>query len=282
MTPPASPPGRRRFGPPWPESPGRRSTVSPGPAACLRGLLRLASGAVFLAGLWVFAASVEAAADPGTRDKRMRLLRMRGARYLSSLLGVIRVRRGRPSEGTFLAAGNHISWLDSLVVVAETGAAYTAYSRDSRLVDSFLRVMGTILLPRGYAASLPGAVKAAAERLRAGCPVGVFPEGTTTFGPGCLPFKPAFFQAALDTGVPVQPFALTYETPVPWPSAPRSVHWVDWTPLPLHVFRVLCLPRIEARVAWLPAILPEAGEDRRGLASRTEAAVRVGLAAGAA
>lgn len=281
MTPPAPPPGRRRFGPPWPEEPGRGSVVSPGPAACLRGLARMAAGAAFLALLWILAIAAESAPDSRSRGDRMRRLRTRGARILTALLGVRRIRRGRPVAGTFLAAGNHLSWLDSLVVIAETGAAYTAYSRGNRLVDSFLRGMGTILLPRGYASSLPGAVKAAAERLRAGYPVGVFPEGTTTFGPDCLPFKPAFFQAALDAGVPVQPFALTYGTPAPWPSAPRSVHWVDWTPLPVHIFRALCLPRVDARMVWLPEILPRVGEDRRCLASRTEAAVRGRLPDGA-
>jgi 1-acyl-sn-glycerol-3-phosphate acyltransferase len=240
----------------------------------------MTGAAVFLGGLWILAIAAGAASDARSRDERFIRLRMRGARVLAALLGLRRIRRGRPASGSFLAAGNHHSWLDSLVVISETGAAYTAYARDSRLVDSFLRNMGTILLPRGYAASLPDLVRAAAERLRAGCPVGIFPEGTTTFGPGCLPFKPAFFQAALDARVPVQPFSLTYEAPAPWPSAPRSVHWVDWTPLPVHVFRVLCLPRVDARIVWLPAIHPGDGEDRRGLASRTEAAVRGGLPGG--
>ncbi|MCK7577184.1 MAG: 1-acyl-sn-glycerol-3-phosphate acyltransferase [Chromatiales bacterium] len=175
-------------------------------------------------------------------------------------------------------AGNHRSWLDSILVAAATGASYTAYSRDNRVIDSFLSAMGTLLLPRGT----PRPSRAWSPRrpgFFAGGPrSGVFPEGTTTFGPACLPFKPAFFQAALDAEAPVQPFALEYRTFRPWPSAPRAVHWVDWTPLPVHVYRVLCLPRIEALLSWLPVVAAREEEERGSLAARTEGVVREGLA----
>ncbi len=271
------PAGRRRFGPPWPEEPGRREIVSPGLFDCLRGLVRITAAAAFLGGLWVLAAAGEAGANPAIREARSLRLRKQGARILLALLGVRPVFSGRPHPGPCLVAGNHRSWLDSILVAAATGASYTAYSRDNRVIDSFLSAMGTILLPRGYSASLPGMVAAAAGILRRGTPVGVFPEGTTTFGPACLPFKPAFFQAALDAEAPVQPFALEYRTFRPWPSAPRAVHWVDWTPLPVHVYRVLCLPRIEALLSWLPVVAARE-EERGSLAARTEGVVREGLA----
>ena len=68
----------------------------------------------------------------------------------------------------------------------------------------------TIFHQRGNTESLGGVMQVMADRLRAGKAVGVFPEGRTRGGHEVGPFHARIFQAAVETGVPVQPVALVY------------------------------------------------------------------------
>ena len=74
-----------------------------------------------------------------------------------------------------------------------------------------------IPIERANLRRLPEVVAAVAARLHAGHTVVAFPEGTTWCGrlqpPGAGPFYPAMFQAAVDTGRPVQPLRLTLPPP---------------------------------------------------------------------
>ena len=49
------------------------------------------------------------------------------------------------------------------------------------------------------------ATKVALRRMRAGCTVGIFPEGRINFGPGLLPPNPGVAWLALKAGRPVIP-----------------------------------------------------------------------------
>ncbi len=276
LRPPANPIGRRRFGPPWPEEPGRRSPVSIGALRAALAIVRLSAA---LAALGMVAAATALLSPffyPGGTSLAARRFRSACARLVLSALGLrLRELGSRPRGGGLIAA-NHISWTDGLALIAATGASFTAYARGWPLVDWLMRRFGTILVPRGLAGGLGPAVKAVAARLADGSSVGVFPEGTTSFGPGVFPIKPAFFQAAADSRAPVYVAALRYSTEAPEPSPERVAHWVDWTPIAVHAYRLVAAAPIRVELLWLGSI-DSIDRDRRDLAYRAETLLQTAL-----
>lgn len=129
---------------------------------------------------------------------------------------------GSPVKAGALLAGNHVSWLDILVMmsldipVKDRPLRLVAKSEIGEwpLIGSLARLCGTIFVDRARPKTLPGTVGEVRSALSEGYPVQVFPEGTTTCGAHPAPWRPAFLQAALDAGAPVQRFTLLYSTPV--------------------------------------------------------------------
>ena len=117
---------------------------------------------------------------------------------------------------------------------------------------------------------LPGVVDAVAHRLSAGRTVVAFPEGTTWCGPDHGRFRPAMFQAAVDTGRPVQPLSLTYHHRDGRPSTVTAFLGEDslWASLNRIARARRTVVGVEVRSLELP------GPSRRDLAVRCEVAVR--------
>ena len=84
------------------------------------------------------------------------------------------------------------------------------------------------------------------ETLQSGTSILVFPEGTTSAGPGTLPFRPRSFEAAQLAGVPVQPIAIVYKSPL--------VAYIDDDTFLPHFFRLFRLKSIHCRVAFGPLL----------------------------
>ena len=269
--PPARPSGRRRFSPPWPEEAGRDPFVVLGPTAVFRAACRLAAACAALGLIFAATAAVSLAFDPGGVGSRA----ARHRRFCYSLvlasLGIRLRSRIKPKDKAVLYVGNHPSWLDGLAVGAATGMSSVAYARGWPVVDYLMRRFGTVIVPRGPSSGLSAAVGAVSERLGSGGSVAVFPEGDTSFGPGVLPFRPAFFQAAIDARAPVIPLSVSYATPSPYPSPDRSVHWVDWTPFLVHAARIAAMRGVEVYVDEAGRLEPDCG--RKELAARAESVV---------
>lgn len=177
--------------------------------------------------------------------------------------------RPRGSERGRLVVANHVSWVDALALGAACGAVFVAYERAWPLVGWLMRRFGTVAIPRGATGGLKPAVRAAADRLVAGAVVGAFPEGATSFGPGVLELKPAFFQAAADAGAALSVAAIRYRTRHSEPSPERVIHWVDWTPLFVHAYRLVAAAPAVLELHWL-ATIETRGRDRRSLAAEAE------------
>ena len=74
----------------------------------------------------------------------------------------------------------------------------------------------------------------------------VFPEGTTSAGPGTLPFRPRSFHAASLADVPVQPIAIMYDSPL--------VAFVGNHTFIPHFFRLFRLKYISGQVVFGPLL----------------------------
>ncbi|MBN2874679.1 MAG: 1-acyl-sn-glycerol-3-phosphate acyltransferase [Spirochaetales bacterium] len=239
-----------------------------GPAEVLRSSFRLAATVVAL-GLIVAATSVASLAfNPGGVSTSAVRHRRRCYALVLASLGIRLRSQVQPRDKAVLYVGNHPSWLDGLAVGALTGVSSVAYERGWPVIDHLMRSFGTVMVARGSTSGLPAAVDGVSTRLKAGGSVVVFPEGDTSFGPGVLPFRPAFFQSAVDARAAVTALAVSYRTQPPYPSPDRSIHWVDWTPFLVHAARIAGMRGVEARVEEAGAIVPD--RSRKELATSAE------------
>ncbi len=183
-----------------------------------------------------------------------------------------RIRRfGEPLPGAVLYVANHVSWLDIVLIDSQRPVAFVAKNEIDRwpLVGWLAGCAGTIFHRRGNADSLNQVMARVVERLRAGRPVGVFPEGGSGHGERVGTFHARIFQTALDAEVPVQPVALRYgvegrqDPHVPFARGEKF--------LP-NFLRLLGGPRRDAEVHFLAAV--EATPDaRRRMAEESRARI---------
>jgi len=116
-----------------------------------------------------------------------------------------------PSASALMVA-NHISWLDIFVINSLEPCRFVAKSdiRDWPLVGWLCAKTGTIFISRGKPRDVRAIYQGLVESIKAGDRIAFFPEGTTAEQGSLLPFHPNLFEAAIDAGVMVQPYALRY------------------------------------------------------------------------
>jgi 1-acyl-sn-glycerol-3-phosphate acyltransferase len=179
-----------------------------------------------------------------------------------------------------LVVSDHMSWLDIVTIAAVlpttrwrtvpasfVGRADVATHLAVRLMACIIKV---IPIDRASLRQLPGVVDSVAARLRAGQTVVAFPEGTTWCGLASGRFYPAMFQAAVDTGRPVQPLRLRYYHRDGRVSTVPA--YIGDDTLLRSIGRLLVARRTVAQVYVESLQLP--GADRRELARRCQAAIR--------
>ncbi|WP_280398371.1 lysophospholipid acyltransferase family protein [Nocardia carnea] len=177
-----------------------------------------------------------------------------------------------PSGTGVLVACGHIGWADIIVLASVQPLAFVARADliEWPLLGRLARIMRVIPIERERLRQLPDVVEQVGQRLVAGERIGFFPEGTTWCGRAYGKLRPALFQAAVDTGTPVQPVRLRY--------LDRHGHrstvpgFVGDDTLLGSVTRVLRARGLTAEVVLAPVEQP--GDDRKDLARRCELAVR--------
>jgi len=190
-----------------------------------------------------------------------------------------RIRRfGEPLPGAVLYVANHVSWLDIELMHSQRPVNFVAKSEIARwpLVGWLASRAGTIFHRRGNTDSLNAVMAVVVRQLRAGEPVGVFPEGGSGHGGKVGTFHARIFQTALDAGVPVQPVALRYgrdgrqDPGVPF--APRESFFANF-------LRVLGNPSMDADIQYLEPVesTPDA---RRRMAEQSRARIVAALGYG--
>ena len=204
-------------------------------------------------------------------------------RLLLWCLGVRITSSGGPIRNLpgMLVVSDHMSWLDIVTIAAvlPTSRWRTApasfVGRADVAANLVVRMMACIIkvipIERDSLRQLPAVVDTVAARLRAGQTVVVFPEGTTWCGLASGPFYPAMFQAAVDTGRPVQPLRLRYHHRDGRVSTVPA--YIGDDTLLRSIGRLLVARRTVARVYVESLQLP--GDDRRELARRCQAAIRI-------
>jgi 1-acyl-sn-glycerol-3-phosphate acyltransferase len=194
--------------------------------------------------------------------------------------GSLEARAVPEGEGGTLLVGNHISWLDPIVVAAITPCRLLAKSEIAEwpVIRTLAAGGGALFIDRNRLSALPQAIDDVAAALRDGDTVVAFPEGTTWCGREMGPFRPAVFQAAIDAGVPVRPMALRFRQGEELSTGPS---YVGDDSLVASIMRVVAIRDLVAEVTFFPGVqVPRGGDPRRArrtLARIAEAQVRAGV-----
>ncbi len=195
-------------------------------------------------------------------------------------LGVEVRTTGAPHAGAVLLVANHISWLDIPALHASAPQARfvsKAAIAHWPLLGALARAGGTLFIERERKRDALRVVHEVADALRGADAVAVFPEGTTGAGDTVLPFHANLLQAAITTGVAVQPVVLRYSEPGQRFSV--AAQYIGTTTLVESLMKIVKARGIVAHVEFLSPEVP--GElDRRTLAATLHDRIAAQLARG--
>jgi 1-acyl-sn-glycerol-3-phosphate acyltransferase len=186
---------------------------------------------------------------------------------------------GLPRPGAALLVANHVSWLDIAAIHAASPHARFVSKADVLrwpLLGWLIRGAGTLFIERERKRDAVRVVHAMAEAMQAGDTVAVFPEGTTGTGPVLLPFHANLFQAAVATGIPIQPVVLRFADAA-GPFSPAVVY-IGETTLLQSIWRVVWAQGLVAHVQLLAPVATRHA-DRRRLAEHLRELIQAGLPA---
>ncbi|RXZ33710.1 1-acyl-sn-glycerol-3-phosphate acyltransferase [Oxalobacteraceae bacterium CAVE-383] len=182
-------------------------------------------------------------------------------------------------RGQALMVANHISWLDIFVINSLEPCRFVAKSdiRGWPLVGWLCAKTGTIFISRGRPRDVRAIYQGLVASIKAGDRIAFFPEGTTAEQGTLLPFHPNLFEAAIDAGVPVQPYALRYldDAGALHPAA----NFIGETTIVESILAILKARGSRAITAELTVLAPlsSAGAHRRDLALAARAAIEQSL-----
>lgn len=187
---------------------------------------------------------------------------------LCAILGIRRVVEGTvPSDGAFLVAANHVSYVDILVLASLYPSLFLAKREIASwpVFGWIARGAGTVFIDRDQAKDVVRAGRELSDRLELGLPLTIFPEGRSSRGAEILPFQPSLLEPAARAGIPCWAASISYETPGSDLPPSRTICWHDNESLLTHFPRLVGLRRVVAHVRF--AETPVRSLDRKLLAN---------------
>lgn len=184
-----------------------------------------------------------------------------------------------PPAGTgALLVGNHLSYLDVLVVSSRTPACFvtSVEVRDTPGLGFICKSSGCLFVERRNKMNLRGEVAEITEGLEHGLRVAIFPEATSTNGEQILRFRRPLYVAAVEAGAPVIPFCLNYRTVGGQPISTRTrdqVFWygdMDFVP---HLWALSGSGGVKVDLHFRAQLAAQHGVDATYLAERSQAEV---------
>ncbi|HEY6251469.1 MAG TPA: lysophospholipid acyltransferase family protein [Candidatus Angelobacter sp.] len=185
--------------------------ASSGPATKVFRVLIRGSAFVCLACLCLADCLLHGALRKLDAASRPRILQRWSKRILSCIKVHVWVLGPTPAQG--LIVSNHLSYLDILVLSSVAHCMFVSKSevKSWPLVGWIARMTGTVFVDRGRPSQTNRPQEEMQERLKAGAPLVLFPEGTSTDGRQMLPFLSSLFEAVIELGAPVTAAHVSYE-----------------------------------------------------------------------
>jgi 1-acyl-sn-glycerol-3-phosphate acyltransferase len=114
-----------------------------------------------------------------------------------------------------LWVGNHLSYVDVLVIASVFPASFvtSVEVRNTPVLGWITRLAGCTHVERRSRDHLEQETRELRVILQSGIPLVLFPEGTSSSGREVLPFRPALFQSAVDSGASTHAFYLLHRHP---------------------------------------------------------------------
>ncbi|WP_054684161.1 lysophospholipid acyltransferase family protein [Rhodothermus marinus] len=233
--------------------------------------------------LWYTArTALQARRLPPERQPLYRARRQQeGCRILCRLLGItvqapeVSLPAGRPG----LLVANHFSALDPIVLATCWSVSFVGKAELARwpLIGWLCRTYGVLFVERERRTRSVAFVRQVRERLEAGVPVMVFPEGTTGPGDAVQPFKTGAFEAVAGLEESwVLPVSLCLQQVDGQPATPevrRRYAWTEGLSFLRHLIRWLGTAQMQLQVR-IGAPIPTAGRHRKALAREAFEQVR--------
>lgn len=166
---------------------------------------------------------------------------MRFQRWCHVALGILGVEvtvQGRVPRSGVLLIGNHVSYLDILVLGVACPVFFIPKSEIANwpFIGSLVRITRHIFITRQSKRDLTRVNRAMQDYFGMGLTVVPFLEGTSSSGADILPFRTGLLQPALEERYPIQPFAFDYSRSEPPLSVAEDIaYWRDMTFFPHFV-----------------------------------------------
>jgi 1-acyl-sn-glycerol-3-phosphate acyltransferase len=188
---------------------------------------------------------------------------------------------GTPLSSHVLFAGNHLSWLDIMVLAGATGTAFVSKAEVGRtpVIGWLANLNNTVYVERRDRAGAGSQAEAVRAAIATGQPVALFPEGSTDGGVDTLPFRASLFSSLFPPmeGVKVQAVAIDYG------EAGADIAWTGEEPAGANVKRVLSRPgTTTVTLHFMPPMEPAHFVDRKDVANTARAQVAAALEPSAA
>ena len=208
-------------------------------------------------------------------------------RLCCRLAGIVVEQRGAlsPAHPTLYIC-NHTSYLDIAILGGRIAATFVAKTDVGGwpLFGTLAKLQGCVFIDRRRA-SINRQRDAIAARLQSGKNLILFPEGTSGDGQRLLPFKSSLFavaEGAPGLAIAVQPVSVAYlrldGMPLGRFYRPCFAWYGDMTLAP-HLWTMLGLGQLSARVTFHPPVLASDFASRKELAEYCESVIGAGLAA---
>jgi 1-acyl-sn-glycerol-3-phosphate acyltransferase len=184
---------------------------------------------------------------------------------LVRLLGVAVDTEGSPPARQCVVVANHRSYVDIPLLMSAIPSVFLSKIEIGGwpLFGTAARLSRTVFVDREDRESRNRALGELGVRLDRGERIIVFPEGTTTTGPGCSSFRAGAFRLAASRGIAVVPVAIAY--------GHRLDAWVDDTSFVAHFLDRFRQPRMRVSMVIGPELH---GTDAAVLKDRAERWIR--------
>ncbi len=172
-----------------------------------------------------------------------------------------------PDDRGVLIVANHTGYLDIAIHAGLSGVRFAPKKeiRSWPLLGFYVDFSYPVWIDRKARSKSLESLEAFKQTMAMGCPLIVYPEGTSTDGlHGLLPFKSTPFEAAVESGCRILPLVTHY---IVEPGEMNPAWFGDQSFAP-HVLKLLQAQRFTARIVVLPTLRAEKGTDRKALAAQ--------------
>ena len=179
----------------------------------------------------------------------------------------------------FLLVGNHMSYLDPLVIasVQPTLFVTSVDMGETPGLGHITKMGGCIHIERRHRGHVDRDLGVMSEALKQGFNVMIFPEGTSSNGQDILPFKKSLLMAAVEAGVDIMPVCLKYTEIDGEPFSAKNADKICWygdMSFGPHFVESMKSKNVKVEIHFLEPIQVTKDSTRDELALKSHTAVR--------